>query len=154
MRPVPAFGSPVTDESSVAMSTPRASKPGSAAPAWRRTRTNDAPSTTSRTLHAIWPTTNALRRRERPDDDRTPSLSDAPASTSEPLSAGSTPKTTAALIDSDNAKSSTRQSSVSGTTIDVGSGGSISIAMCINTRARPIPSRPLKRKSTIVSVSS
>ena len=89
------FGSPVTDESSVAMSTPRGSKPGSAAPAWRNARTNNAARTTSRTLHAIWPTTKALRRRERPDDDRTPSLSDAPASTLEPLKAGSTPKTTA-----------------------------------------------------------
>ena len=35
-----------------------------------------------------------------------------PAFTLEPLKAGSTPKTTATLIDSDNAKSSTRQSSV------------------------------------------
>ena len=53
----------------------------------------------------------------------------------EPLNAGSTPKTTAALIDNDNAKHNTRQSIVSGTTIDVGSGGSIRRARA-STRAR------------------
>ena len=68
--------------------------------------------------------------------------------------AGATPKTTATPIDSENAKSSTCQSIASGTTIDVGKGGSISMAMSINARARPIPSRPLTRNSTIVSVSS
>ena len=136
------------------MSTPRASKPGLAAPAWRSTRTNDAPSTTSRTLQAIWPTTNALRRRDRAEDDRTPSLSDVPASTFDPLRAGSTPKTTAAPMDNDTAKSNTRQSTVSGTTIGVVSGGSILVARAVIARARPMPTRPLKAKSTIVSVSS
>ncbi len=143
-----------TDESIVATSTPRASKPGSAPPAWRSTRTKNVASTTSSTLQAIWPTTNALRRRARPEDDRTPSLSAPLASTPEPLSAGSTPKITATPSDSDSAKDSTRQSSVSGTTIDDGSGGRTSIDAGSSTCARPMPRRPPKRQSTSISVSS
>ena len=124
MRPCPARGSPVTDEIErrdldAARIESGIGGAGMAQDAnERRAEHDEQDATRDLADHERAPQPRAART-----IDRTPSLSDVPASTLEPLKAGSTPKTTAAPIESDRAKSSTRQSSVRGTTIDVGSGG-------------------------------
>src|SRR5262245_47176203 len=110
------------DRSSDSVETPWGSKPGSAAPANRRARTNRTATTINNRLSATCPTTNVLRKRV-PAGDEADSFKAVVKSTFDALNAGASPDTRAAESDNAAVKATTRQSSVTGTFTGNGNAG-------------------------------